>query len=205
MDRVDERREEQRDGRSHHADPPQRARTNLERAGIRRIDANAEQQPADNRHNVEEHVAHVADAARDEPLQPFFERPDGDAGDERQHEHRDVTARPPDAVEEERDEAVFDEVDALDGVDFRIALGVPHRVSRAEEQGRHDRAVPQRSSIADPHQRDDERAADREGDGRRHDRRVLTRKRRADPVPDVADERRRQDHGARDDEGQGEP
>ena len=124
---------------------------------------------------------------------------------ERQDEHRDVAARAPDAVEQQRDEAVLDEVHALDGVDFRITLGIPQRVGRAKDQGRDDRAVSQRPTIANPHERDDERAADREGDGRRHDRRVLPRERRADPVSDVADERRRQDHRARDDEGQQEP
>ena len=162
MDRVEERREEHADDGRRIADAAERTRPHLKRPAIRRIDANAEEQPADNRHAVEEHVAHVADAARDEPLQPLFERADGDAGEQRQHEHREVAARPPDAVEEQRDEAVFDEVDALDGVDFGIALGVPHRVSRAEDQGRRDGAVPQSASVADPHERDDERAADRE-------------------------------------------
>ena len=132
--------------------------------------------------------------------------PDGDAGEQRQHEHRDVAARPPDAIEEQGDEAVLDEVHALDGVDFGDALGVPERVGRC--QGQRAAAIApyrnaRRSRIRT--RATSERAADREGDGRGHDRRVLARERRADPVADVADERRRQDHRARDDESEYEP
>ena len=88
---------------------------------------------------------------------------------------------------------VLDEVNALDGVDFRNPLRVPERVGRAEGQGGDDRAVAQHAAIADPHDRDDEGRANRQRHCRRHDCGVPARERRPDPVPDVPDERRRED------------
>ena len=99
---------------------------------------------------------------------------------------------------------VLDEVDALDRIDFRDALRVPERVPGTEGQREDDRAVPKRTPIADPHQGNDDGHGDRQGDCRADDRRVLTRERGPDPVPDVPDEGGRQDDGHGDDDGQQE-
>ena len=88
---------------------------------------------------------------------------------------------------------VLDEVHALDGVDFRNPLRVPERVGRAEGQGGDDRAVAQHPAIADPHDGYDKGRANRQRYCRRHDCCVPARERAPDPVPDVADERRRED------------
>ena len=100
---------------------------------------------------------------------------------------------------------VLDEVNTLDGVDFRNALRVPERVDRAEAQGRDDCAVAKHPAIADPYDRDDEGCANRQRHRRRNHRRVPARKRGPDPVPDVPDEGRREDDADGDDDSQNQP
>ena len=80
MHGADEEREEQRHSGCGDANASKRSRAERQRPGIGRVDPDAEEQPADERHDIEKDVAHVADAAGDEPLQPLFERADGDAG-----------------------------------------------------------------------------------------------------------------------------
>jgi len=76
----------------------------------------------------------LADSVGHKPLQQLVERSHHERRQHRQNDERQVTCWTPHTVEQERDGAVLDEVDALDGVDLRPGRSGRPRVGAAEQQ-----------------------------------------------------------------------
>ena len=184
-----------------HRGEPRHAATRRRRQPPRQprgwLQAEAEDEPADHGPEVERDVADVARATRHEPLQPLLERADQQAAEQREDQCGRVGRSGEGATEEEGDQAVLDEVEELHGVHLVVAraeaLHVEHEQQGRERQG----AVARRAPGADARHADRQRPGNQQRGASRHEADPRRRKGGLEEVPELADERRREDQQQR--------
>src|SRR5687768_14162446 len=116
MDRLKEHREDDGYDDCRPTDAHRRAAPEHAREMDGRAQTDAEQQPARDGHSVQYDIAHFTDPGRNEPLQPFVDGADEEGGQRRQHEHRGIVDWAPRAIEQQREDAIFDEVERFHDV-----------------------------------------------------------------------------------------
>ena len=117
--RADHDRHRRQDARSNRCG---RAETSKQMG--RRIEPQREEQAASDRHRIEPHVTNLADSPRHEPLKPFIEHGHHDRGQYGNRQQRRLLPLAAGAEEQQRQQAVLDEMDPLDEIDVGIAAGV---------------------------------------------------------------------------------
>ena len=125
---------------------------------------------------------------------------------EREQRRREVGATAPESAQpEEPEQAVVEEVDALDRVDRGVGAAPSRELTDQERQAEEKQTVASNAIVADARDHPDHDRGHHHGEAGAHDPNESAGERLRDPVADLAGERRHAHHDRRDDQSSNEP